>query len=330
VPIVGPPPALDPDCAAGLAAFPALKPVADDLEAYRRLLVSPELAVGDDVLRRGGEYSIHERTVPGPPGDPEITLLICLPAATQFSAPAIYYTHGGGLVAGSRRSLVHEMLELAAPQRTAVVSVEYRLPPEHPDPAPVEDCYAGLSWTAQHADELGIDSERILIAGSSAGGCLAAGVALLVRDRGGPPLCGQMLISPMLDDRNDTASCLQMQGVDPFSRPDSVFGWRSLLGQRQGGGDVSHYAAPGRATDLSGLPPTFVDVGSAETLRDEAVAYASRIWQAGGDAELHVWPGGFHGYAVVDVEAPLARAALGLRRNWLTRLLMRLDSKQPA
>jgi acetyl esterase/lipase len=231
--------------------------------------------------------------------------------------------HGGGMVGGSRRTAMHLALDLAAAQGMALVSVEYRVAPEHPDPAPVEDCYAGLMWTAEHADKVDIDPDRIVVAGGSAGGGLAAGVALLARDRGGPALHGQLLMCPMLDDRNDTVSALQMEGVAVWDRIANQTGWQALLGERQGGPDVSPYAAPARATDLSGLPPALIDVGSAETFRDEAVTYASRIWQAGGSAELHVWPGGFHGYEVLAPEAAVSQATNRARHDWLQRLLAR-------
>jgi acetyl esterase/lipase len=206
----------------------------------------------------------------------------------------------------------------------AVVSVEYRLAPETPHPGPVEDCYAGLAWTAAHAAELGIDPDRIIVGGASAGGGLSAAVALLARDRGGPALAGQLLMCPMLDDRNDTLSSLQMTGLGIWDHAANDLGWTALLGDAKGGPDVSPYAAPARATDLSGLPPAYIDVGSAETFRDEDVAYATRIWQAGGIAELHVWPGGFHGFTVMVPDAAISRAAVAAPGAWLRRLLARL------
>jgi acetyl esterase/lipase len=157
--------------------------------------------------------------------------------------------------------------------------------------------------------------------GVSAGGGLSAAVALLARDRGGPALAGQLLVCPMLDDRNDSPSSRQMAGLGVWDRVANDVGWTALLGEARGGPDVSPYAAPARATDLSGLPPAFIDVGSAETFRDEDVAYASRIWQAGGSAELHVWPGGSHGFAGMVPGAAISRAAVAAQRNWLARLL---------
>ncbi|MDX3574884.1 alpha/beta hydrolase, partial [Streptomyces sp. ID05-47C] len=235
--------------------------------------------------------------------------------------PVVYHVHGGGMVLGTNRVGVDQILDWARELDMVVVSVEYRLAPEHPYPAPVDDVYAGLLWTAEHAKELGADPERIVIAGASAGGGLTAALALLLRDRGGPRPLGQVLLCPMLDDRNDTPSSHQMAGLGVWDRTANETGWTALLGEVRGGPDVSPYAAPARAEDLSGLPPAFLDVGSAETFRDEVVAYASRIWQAGGVAELHVWPGGFHGFDGFAPQAAVSRAARTAQLEWLRRLL---------
>ena len=199
------------------------------------------------------------------------------------------------------------------------VSVEYRLAPEFPDPYLIEDCYAGLVWTAGHASELGIDPGRLIIAGASAGGGLAAGTALLARDRQGPQLAGQVLMCPMLDDYNNTVSAHQFIGIGVWDRDSNETGWSAYLGERRRTGDVSIYAAPGRATDLSGLPPAFIDVGSAEVFRDEAVGYAAQIWADGGVAELHVWPGGFHGYQLMAPHAQLSQVSRQVMNDWVAR-----------
>jgi acetyl esterase/lipase len=279
------------------------------------------LSPTDEQLRRDGAIDVEERTAPGPEGAPEVSLLVCRPAGVPTPAPGIYHTHGGGMILGDNRTGIDPVLDWAQAFGAVVVSVEYRLAPEHPDPAPVEDCYAGLVWTAAHAGELGVDPGRILIAGASAGGGLAAGVALIARDRGGPALIGQMLMCPMLDDRNETPSSHELNGEGIWDRTSNLTGWSALLGDRRGGPAVSPYAAPARATDLSGLPPAFVDVGSVEIFRDEDIAYANRICQAGGQAELHVWPGGFHGFDLIVPRAALSRAARAARNGWVGRLL---------
>ncbi|MFF1303693.1 alpha/beta hydrolase [Streptomyces sp. NPDC058307] len=304
-------------------------------------VISPGLTVDEiDVVRQGagidmlaeldltldGFFEVEERSVPGPEGDPEISLLICRPAGASaapagLGRPVIYHVHGGGMILGNNRVGMDVPLAWAKELDGVVVSVEYRLAPENPHPAPIEDVYAGLVWTSEHAEEIGGDPERIVIAGASAGGGLSAALALLTRDRKGPRPMGQLLMCPMLDDRNDSPSTYQMAGLGVWDRTANDTGWTALLGELRGGPDVPAYAAPARAEDLSGLPPAFLDVGSAETFRDEVLAYASRIWQAGGVAELHVWPGGFHGFDGFAPQAALSQAARAAHLSWLRRLL---------
>lgn len=271
--------------------------------------------IGDRPIRH------EERTVPGPAGAPDITLSIFSRDGHVAGGPGIYHTHGGGMIMGDRYTGAEEYLSWVLEFDAVVVSVEYRLAPENPDPAPVEDCYAGLVWFAEHAAELGVDPGRIVIGGASAGGGLAAGVALAARDRGGPALAGQLLIYPMLDDRNATVSSHQVDGFGVWDRGSNDTGWDALLGDRRKTDGVSIYAAPARAADLTGLPPAFIDVASAEVFRDEDVAYATRIWEQGGIAELHVWPGGFHGFDAMAPQATLSRQARAARVAWLHRRL---------
>ncbi|WP_244943613.1 alpha/beta hydrolase [Streptomyces inhibens] len=278
----------------------------------------------DEQIRRDGTFEMEERTVPGPPGAPAITLLICRPTTASGPVPVIYHTHGGGMVAGSHRSteLTGE-LDRAQELNLAVVGVEYRLAPEHPDPAPVEDCYTGLCWLAEHAADEGFDPQRIVLSGNSAGGALAAGLALLTRDRSGPRPAGQLLQFPMLDDRCGTFSAGQMERVGLWDGLSNQAGWQALLGDRCGTPDVSCYAAPARATETSGLAPAFIEVGSVEALRDDGIGYAARIWQAGGEAELHVWSGAFHSFDEWVPDAVVSRAAHQARVAWLQRILAR-------
>jgi acetyl esterase/lipase len=318
-----PPPPFDPELGAALAVIREHFPP-EMTAAAIPVLRQPNPALPRptyDELRRGGSFEVSERAVPGPEGAPEISLLICQPVGVGVPTAAIYHVHGGGMVLGDNSMGMPGVLGWAEELQAAVVSVEYRLAPETPHPGPAEDCYAGLVWVASHAGELGIDPDRIVIAGGSAGGGLAAAVALMARDRGGPALLGQLLNCPMLDDRNDTPSARQMAGLGVWDRTANDMGWTALLGAERGGPDVSPYAAPARATDLSGLPPAFIDVGSAETFRDEDVTYASRIWQAGGVAELHVWPGGFHGFAGMVPQAAISQEAAQAPLSWLRRLL---------
>jgi acetyl esterase/lipase len=225
------------------------------------------------------------------------------------------------MIIGNRWLGVVGFLDWAERFNGVIVTVEYRLAPEFPDPYPVEDCYAGLVWTAENAAELGIDPNRLLIGGGSAGGGLAAGTTLLARDRRGPGLIGQLLIYPMLDDRDESVSTRQIDGIGVWDRGSNITGWTALLGGRKGTDDVSIYAAPARATDLTGLPPAFIDCGSAEVFRDEDVDYATRLWAAGVQAELHVWAGGFHGFDMFAPHTAVAQAMLAARDDWVNRLL---------
>ncbi|MET9774365.1 alpha/beta hydrolase [Streptomyces sp. NPDC006367] len=319
---VPPPVAFDPELAPVLASLGEQAPLTPEFIPQFRAAVAAG-ALGDEALACGGELVREERTVAGPAGAPDITLLICRPAGTPKDArlPVLYHMHGGGMVAGSRRHLVSDVLDWTRTLRAVTVSVEYRLAPEHPHPAPLEDCYAGLLWTAEHAAEIGADPDRIVVVGASAGGGLAAGLTLLARDRGGPAPAAQVLLSPMLDDRNDTFSGRQTEGRGLWDRASNATGWNALLDGAAGTPEVSPYAAPARAEDLTGLPPAYLDVGSAETFRDETAAYAGRLWRAGVPCELHVWPGGFHGFDEVAPEARLSRRAKRTRREWLASRL---------
>ncbi len=318
------PPPFDPELAAALELIKDMISPGLTLDEIVEVRQGPGIQLLAELdLTMSGTFEVEDRRVPGPEGEPDISLLICRPAAPETAGPrpVIYHVHGGGMVIGNNRVGVDVPLAWAQALDAIVVSVEYRLAPEHPHPAPVEDVYAGLLWTADHAAELGADPERIVIAGASAGGGLCAALALLTRDRKGPQPIGQMLMCPMLDDRNDSPSTYQMAGLGVWDRTANETGWTALLGSRRGGPDVPAYAAPARAEDLAGLPPAFLDVGSAETFRDEVVAYASRIWQAGGVAELHVWPGGFHGFDGFAPQAAVSQAARAAHLTWLRRLL---------
>lgn len=235
------------------------------------------------------------------------------------NAPCVYWIHGGGMIMGNRYSQIDIPLEWLDRFGTVVVSVDYRLAPEARGTAAVDDCYTALLWIAEHASELGIDPTRIIVAGASAGGGLAAGITLMARDRGTVPIAAQMLIGPMLDHRHSTTSSRQFTGEGVWTREMNEFAWHCLLGDLDG--EVSPYVSPALATDLSALPPTYIDAGSEEVFRDEDVDYATRIWAAGGQADLHLWAGGFHGFDALFPAAALSAAARATRTGWLARLL---------
>jgi acetyl esterase/lipase len=241
----------------------------------------------------------EDRRVPGPKHAPDVPVRIYRPkAAASAPRPAVFEIHGGGFMMGDIAMMDGWCERVAAEIDAVVVSVEYRLAPEHPFPAGLEDCYAALVWTATEAKALGIDPERIAVAGQSAGGGLAAATALLARDRGGPPLCFQVLEIPELDDRLDTPSMLAFTDTPLWNRPNAVWSWKHYLGADHNG-EVSPYAAPARAENLAGLPPAYVSTMEFDPLRDEGILYALRLLQAGVSVELHSYPGTFHGSAML-------------------------------
>lgn len=312
-------PPFDPELDAVISAIGGQIPVVtpETIPALRTMEL-PVDASGDPLAAAG--VTRREITVPGYEGA-ELAASVLARADHSGTGPGIYHIHGGGMVSGERMMGVEQVLPWIVEHDAVAVTIEYRLAPEFPDPYPVEDCYAGLLWTADHSAALGIDPGRIIVAGASAGGGLAAGTALLARDRKGPAIAGQVLICPMLDDRDHTVSTVQYDDAGTWVRQSNQTGWSALLGDRRGTDDVSVYAAPARATDLSGLPPAFVECGSAELFRDEDVAYATALWHAGVQAELHVWAGGFHGFHMMAPHTAVAQSAITARNAWVARLL---------
>lgn len=250
---------------------------------------------------------VRDTTVPGPSGAPDVPVRVYAPADRDGDLPGLLYLHGGGFVLGDLDTFDGSLRQLVDDLGIVIVSVDYRLAPEHPFPAPAEDCYAALAWVGAKAAELGIDPARLGVAGESAGGGLAAAVVLMARDRGGPALCFQYLGIPELDDRLDTPSMVAYVDTPLWNRPNAIFSWTSYLGAEPGGPDVSPYAAPARAEDLSGLPPAYVTVCQFDPLRDEGITYAQRLLQAGVNTELHHYEGTFHGSAMIADSAVTRR-----------------------
>jgi len=260
----------------------------------------------------------EERHIPGPAGAPEVRILLYTPPGLgEGPHPALLNIHGGGYVLGTPEQNDPANRLRALRLRCPVVATSYRLAPETPWPGAVEDCYATLCWMHEHAAELGIDSDRIAISGESAGGGHAAALAILARNKGGPKICFQLLDSPMLDDR--TCSSPEPHpycGEFTWKQEHNRFGWQSLLSREPGGPDVPAAAVPARVEDLSGLPPTFIVVGALDLFLEEDMEYARRLTRAGVPVELHVIPGGFHGFSLarvgpqVEMKAELEHAAL--------------------
>jgi acetyl esterase/lipase len=321
-------PPYEAEMAAFLDVYPAPKDITREFIPLMRQ-APPTTVTAEDVIA-GEPYTHEERQINGHGGP--VTLSIFRPVQTGQASPAItaaaklpamYYTHGGGFLCGTRFTGTKDVLQLAKAAGAILVSVEYRLTPEHPYPSAIDDCWAGLKYVGSHAAELGIDADRLMITGSSAGGNLAAALALIARDNNGPKLVGQLLDCPMIDDRNTTPSSKQFVEEGTWSRGSNILAWNLYLGLSAGKNDVSAYAAPARCTDLSNLPPTFIGVGSTEVFRDECVSYASELWKAGVQCELHVWPGGFHVFDGLMPEHPMSIASNEAKTKWAVKMLAR-------
>ncbi len=262
---------------------------------------------------------LEDRKIAGPEGAGEVAIRIYRPKAPGAGpSAAVLEIHGGGFMVGDLEMMDPWCEHVAGDLGAVVVSTNYRLAPEDPFPAGIEDCYAALTWVAANAQPLGIDLERLAIAGQSAGGGLAAGCALMARDRGGPKLCFQLLEIPELDDRLETASMKAFSDTPMWNRPNAEWSWKHYLGPDHSG-EVSPYAAPSRAKDLAGLPPAYISTMEFDPLRDEGILYATALMAAGVSVELHSYPGTFHGSALLataDVSRRAAQEAmLALRRG---------------
>jgi acetyl esterase/lipase len=261
--------------------------------------------------------AISDLAVPGPPASPPVTVRVYQPNEQAPPTAALLYIHGGGFVLGSIETEHMAAATLAKALGAVIASVEYRLAPEHPFPAGIDDCYAALVWLHANAEKLGVDPDHIGVYGASAGGGLAAGLALYARDHGGPALCFQFLGIPELDDRLETASMRAFTDTPLWNRPNAELSWRYYLGEHSS--EVSPYAAPARATDLTGLPPAYVSTMEFDPLRDEGIIYALGMLEAGVQVELHTFPGTFHGSSIVPTAAVSQRVAaeqiVALRRG---------------
>ena len=310
---------LDAEHVAALNTLPVRQ---DPTDFVARRAAMAELRAAMPQVQLPDGVALEDHMAPGPDGAPDVMVRTYRPASLPANAPALYWIHGGGMVVGNVEMNDPYCAGIAESLNVLVASVEYRLAPEHPFPAPIEDCYAGLRWLASSADELGLDRSRVAIGGGSAGGGLAAGLALVARDRDEVEVCFQLLVYPMLDDRNTTRSSQVI--VDPriWNRASNLAGWNAYLSGNAGGGDVSPYAAPARATELAGLPPAYINVGTLDLFVDEDIAYARALLAANVPAELHVYPGAFHGSPNLAPDAELSKR---WRRDELSALYRALN-----
>jgi acetyl esterase/lipase len=312
---------LDPELRAVLEKLPADRPMdLNKIPAARAKMKKMMTALLASLPPVEGVTSKDE-FVPGAQGDPDVRVRVYRPTDQPGRLPALYWIHGGGYVMGDIEQDDRLMKQMVKRIGCVTVSVDYRLAPEHPFPAPVEDCYGGLKWLFRHADELGVEPSRIAIGGASGGGGLAAGLALLTRDRGELKVAFQLLIYPMIDDRNVTPASHAITDPRMWNRQSNHLGWKAYLGRDGGGADVSPYAAAARATDLTNLPPAYIPVGALDLFVDENIEYAQRLIQAGVPTELHVYPGAFHGFDIFAPSATVSKQFKADRDSVLKRVL---------
>lgn len=278
-----------------------------DIETRRATLYGMLEAMTKD-LPPNENVTKEDRTIPGPAGD--LGIRIYRPVNATGSLPGLFFIHGGGMVLGNLDSDDGVPTMLCETLGAVIVSVDYRLAPEHPAPAAIDDCYAAFQWMGANAGELGYDPDRLAVYGGSAGGGLAIATALMVRDHGGPAICFLMPIYPMIDDTNTTPSSHEITDVGIWDRDGNIESWGWYLG----GTAADQYSAPARAEDVSGLPPTFIDVGEMDMFRDEDITFANRLMQAGVPTEFHVYPGAYHASEIFAPEAALSG------RIWAARL----------
>ena len=302
-----------------LAAAPA--------DVRERLAEIGELTLNEENLARmrgqrlrdpgtpSGAVEHADRLAPGSPGSPDVPVRLHRERGVTDPRPALISIHGGGYVIGSHLGDDGRFDRWSPKLRCTGISVGYRLAPEAPYPGPLEDCYAALSWAYENASDLGIDPGRIGIIGGSAGGGLAAGLALLARDRGEIPVAFQVLSYPMLDDRLTTRS--GQAGAPLWGPGANQFGWRSYLSGLRPGDEVPGYAVPARAADLAGLPPAFITVGNLDGLLDEDIDYARRLIAAGIPTDLHVFADGPHAFDSQLPGTAIAQRAAGVMEDWL-------------
>jgi acetyl esterase/lipase len=304
-----------------LASTVPLLPIVDitDVDAARTSLNETVARFSTPIDE--SSLTVEDYSIAGREGDPAVGARVYRSMRTGEAIPALLYIHGGGFVVGSVLAEQESAAAIASSLDAVVVSVEYRLAPEHPFPAALDDCFAALNWLCQHASELGVDPARVGVFGSSAGAGLAAALALYCRDHGGPSICFQFLAIPLLDDRLETQSIRTFDDTPGWNLASAELSWAYYLGAAVSG-DVSPYAAPSRADDLRNLPPAYVSTMEFDPLRDEGILYALALLDAGVTVELHSYPGTFHGSTsvrtagvsqrIIDEQMDVLRRALGL------------------
>lgn len=307
---------VDPELAAMLDVFPGIVLSHDTIVAMREQMGS--MALPREAYVRPS-VTIEQRNVPGHDGAPDVPVILYRPANAKGKLPVLLHLHGGGYVMGQAESSGAGNVRTADDVGCLVVSVDYRLAPETIAPGAAEDAHAVLAWLNKEAATLDIDTDRIAVGGDSAGGGLAAATALLARDKGLYKLCFQLLVYPMLDDRTAAEGAGNPHVGDFIWQHDhNVFAWTAYLGAKPGSAGVSPYAAPARAENLAGLPPTYISVGALDLFLEEDMAYAARLAAAGVPMELHVYPGAYHAFEF-NAESDVSIRAEADKRRALKR-----------
>jgi triacylglycerol lipase len=285
---------VDPELRDALALWPVEPLTADSLTQRRANLLKVIGAVPKPDLP---DITTDEIRVESTFGAKPIRVLTYRPVKSDNPLPTIVHIHGGGFVAGAPEMKDVENRQLASDLRCAIYSVDYRLAPEAPHPAPLEDIYSVFAWLHENAGQLGLDPARMGIKGESGGGGFAAAAVLYARDHQGPKFAFQHLIYPMIDDRTAVRKDLHPHvGEFVWTQQHNYFGWRSLLGREPGSADISPYAAASRAADLSGSPPTYISVGGLDLFLEENMTFADRLSRAGVPVEFHMYPRAYHGF----------------------------------
>ena len=293
---------VNPELLPMLELFPDLNISPETLPAMRSMQMAPPFVFDESVL-------VVEKMINGPDNN-QIRLRIYRPKANEAILPVLLWIHGGGYIMGSIDGNDELCQKFVLSANCVVVSVDYRLAPENPYPVPLEDCYAALKWIADNAGTLHVDSNRIGVAGASAGGGLTAAVTLLARDLKYPSLCFQMPLYPMIDDRNNSPSANEIKEGFVWNQKTNEAGWKMYLGELYGTDKVPGYAAAARAEDYSGLPYTYTCVGQLDPFRDETLTYVTKLAQAGVDVEFHMYPGCYHGYEVFTPDAEISKLTI--------------------
>ncbi|MGI5423866.1 alpha/beta hydrolase [Streptomyces sp. CA-179760] len=312
---------LDPEIAEGVETlfkgFGEVEPMAVDDVVSRRAIFDKMQLMMFEQLPTPGDVNIRDYETTTQDGARIVLRWYTKGEATPGSA--VLYAHGSGMIASRMEIYDGPVARYVSATGVPFLSVAYRKAPEFPAPIPVTDCYAGLQWLVEHASELRVDPDRIAVMGDSGGGGIVASLAIYARDHEGPAIARQILIYPMLDDRNTTPEPGFSTWI-PWSYEDNITGWGALLGSAVGGPDVSPYGAAARLKDFSGLPPAYVEVGELDIFRDESIAYAQKLYAASVSTELHVIPRAPHAFEAFVPTAEISRRAGANRHRILNSI----------